>query len=127
MKPIAPKKVKRGPRKGDGGRPEYELRTDPDRLIIVATYWAIHWLGEDWRRRKLIALLQFFDHLSTPHDCIELGSEYGQLSTTNTTAPSSLDPDPDGRQRLYAPGGKTLRRSRFKFWKLSSSGIGPSG
>ena len=50
---------KRGPRKGDGGRPAYKIHDDPDRWIIVTALW----LRDDPKDHRSFAVLQMLDYL----------------------------------------------------------------
>ena len=110
---------KRGPRKGDGGRPAYKIHDDPDRWIIVTALW----LRDDPKDHRSFAVLQMLDYLLTPHNSIEVerGSrmvdevEYGCLSLTNTEPPREPSSNcPPDRQALSAPGRRAFRHSRLK-------------
>jgi hypothetical protein len=110
------RKFKRGPRKGDGGRPKGEMiriYDDPDRLIIETA----RWLRKDPREQRTKALLQALDFLFTPHDCIGLAIErveYGALGITNTTPLRLPTRNSPARKLHSAPGGAALLKSRVQ-------------
>jgi hypothetical protein len=62
---------KRGPRKGDGGRPALTLDRDPDRKIIVAALWWFR--GHD--EQQSFKVLEWLNALFTPHYAIKLGTK----------------------------------------------------
>ena len=115
---------KRGPRKGDGGRPAtLRLYNDPDRWIVIIELW----LKDDPRKQRRHGTrydrLEAFDLLLSPHsDGIELefgtrtvdGVEFVQIGIINTQPMGSHGPDNllDHLPRA-APGGQRLRRSRL--------------
>jgi hypothetical protein len=104
---------KRGPLKGDGGRPKDKLYNDPDRWIIVGALW----YKKNPREQRSFAVLQALDNLSTQYDCIELargtkvkdGIEYGALAIVNTAD---------------AYGFKGNRADRQSYPRLAESGSG---
>jgi len=110
--------MKRGPRKGEGGRPARKLYDDPDCWIIVAALW----LRTDPKDQRAFETLQMLDFLLTPHDSIELargtrvrdGVEWDCLSITNTTPPRAVASNSPGRRPLSAPGRQAFRRSRLQ-------------
>jgi hypothetical protein len=118
---------KRGPRKGDGGRPKLRLDTDPDRKIIVAALW--YWRTHGAQRS--FEVLQLLDNLLTQHDVIELevgtqmvdGAEYGRLTVINTASDRKADgrthSDPGrnvapDRRPLSGPDRGAFRKSRLQ-------------
>jgi len=118
---------KRGPCKGEGGRPAYRLDTDPDRKIIVAALW--YWRTD--KEQRSFEVLQLLDNLLTPHDVIELelgtqmidGTEHECLTVKNTVPDRDNDrrthkdqrrniaPD---RRPLSAPDRESFRKSRLQ-------------
>jgi hypothetical protein len=110
---------KRGPKKGDGGRPRLTLYDDPDRWIIVAAMW----LRGDPKERRSLATLQALDFLLTPYDSITVelghamrdGREWGRLSMENTAPPRAVSANaPPTHRPLSAPSGRAFRRSRLQ-------------
>lgn len=130
---------KRGPHKGDGGRPALRLYNDPDRKVIKAALW--FWRTHEAQRS--FEVLQMLDALFTPHDTIKLrppsDQERWELArkcgaqlvdekyklVIENTAPSRA-PDtrthsdagrnvaPD-RRLLSAPDRKAFRKSRLQY------------
>jgi hypothetical protein len=110
---------KRGPRKGDGGRPALTLDRDPDRKIIVAALW--WWRGHD--EQQSFKVLQWLDALFTPYGAIKLGTETIDGETRLTVENTSRDRHPgnkraqDGnipdRRLCSAVGREALRKSRL--------------
>jgi hypothetical protein len=111
--------VKRGPPKGEGGRPLVPLFTDPDRFIVITALWLRR--GDPIAQRSF-PVLQAADNLLTPYDSIELaidsieqdGKPYRRLTITNTQAPRALASNSPARRPHAAPGGGALRISRLK-------------
>lgn len=111
---------KRGPRKGDGGRPAYTLVDDPDRFVIVAALW----FGDDRKGRRAYETLQALDFLLTRHDIsLEVAPDLVQipglgarrvLSLTNPEPSRRLARNSPARRPHSAPGGAAFRRSRLQ-------------
>ena len=110
---------KRGPRKGDGGRPASScttIRTDGSSSRRCG--WAT--IQRPIDRSTYFKLLDF---LLTPHDSIEValgtrmldGVAWGCLTMTNTEPPREPSSNcPPDRQALSAPGRRAFRHSRLK-------------
>lgn len=102
---------KRGPRKGDGGRPALALDQDPDRKIIIASLW--FWRTRD--KQRSIQILQLLDFLFTEHDVIAVATEPGKLTLENTTPNRKTFANaPPEYRPLSAPGRRAFRRSRLR-------------
>ncbi|MGJ0506990.1 MAG: hypothetical protein ACR652_07585 [Methylocystis sp.] len=108
-------KTRRGPRKGDGGRPRLAISDDRDRLIVTFALWLMFNRGSktilNAAEIKLIALL--FD----PNDEVELDAESERtrlrIGARNLAGSRSISFEgAEPRNTAAAPGNRQFLRSR---------------
>jgi hypothetical protein len=120
-------KRKRGPHKGDGGRPRGTLRDDfPDNMIVAVSLW----LSKGGKRAVSVPFLEYLiymfddgDFVKTPDDGIGLVTRRGGVPTLMVSALKNIRPArvdganyPDGSLR-QTPDGRTLMKRRVQFIK----------
>jgi hypothetical protein len=103
---------KRGPRKGDGGRPRKALDHDDDRFVIAYAFWL--------RNRRLTPithqLLKMLDLLFSKYKTatVEFKLEAFTFTLVNDAGKRSLGSDSEaGRSKLAAPGNNEFWKSRI--------------
>lgn len=104
-------KGKRGPRKGDGGRPKTQLTTDKDRFAVALA----HWLTKQGESPSP-ATLKFADMLASENDVeIERGGGVAgrRRVTLGNIAGDDLSSEEVWRRRPLAPGGGQQWRGRI--------------
>lgn len=104
---------RRGPHKGDGGRPKSRYRTDPDRFVVTLAL-ALEKPGSDQS-----ALLKLADMLlcGSPNVGVEPPARVMRgsagLSIANTAGERLCDSRSEARNRASSPDGSRLWRSRL--------------
>jgi hypothetical protein len=119
-------KRKRGPHKGDGGRPRGTLRDDfPDNMIVAVVYW----LSKGGKRASvpflemLIYLFDNGDFVITPDDGVGSVTKRDGVPVVMISALKNIKPkrDPGGKNynnggpRRQTPDGRTSMKRRVQF------------
>lgn len=108
-------KQRRGPRRGDGGRPPLAISSDRDRLIVTFSLW---WMFN--RKQKTVlnaAEIKFVALLFDPGEEIETDAEMEsirlRIGVRNLAGPRAESFDgADRRNTAAAPGNRQFLRSR---------------
>jgi hypothetical protein len=105
-----PQQRKRGPRKGDGGRPRKALDLDEDRFVIAYALWL--------RDRRLTpitpTLLKMLDMLFTKYNAVAVEVNNAMFSLENTQGKRTPGYDSEARKpATAAPGNDRSWKSRI--------------
>jgi hypothetical protein len=117
---VIPKR-KRGPQKGDGGRPRSTLRDDfPDNMIVAVALWiGKRALGAPFLE-MLIYMFDDGDFVKTPDDGIGAVTMRGGVpmvmisALTNTRPARAHGANYPGGSRRQTPDGRTLMKERVR-------------